>query len=211
MAYVVGEACIKCKYTDCVAVCPVDCFYEGANSVVINPDECIHCGACEPECPTNAIYDEDDLPAKWVAFKDLNALFSGTKGPGDVDRAGFPKAVLKVLDNGTFKTPKRPRWKAQTPPPRSKRSSKTSIPPARPDSRPARPTTRRQVQNPAGEAGAFSRRRSRLPRRPRLWAACRRPIGPDSLRAVEPAGGRKSCRAARASQGAGKPCRGPQG
>jgi ferredoxin len=103
MAYVVGEACIKCKYTDCVAVCPVDCFYEGANSVVINPDECIHCGACEPECPTNAIYDEDDLPAKWAAFKDLNALFSGAKGAGDVDRKGFPKAVLKVLDNGAFK------------------------------------------------------------------------------------------------------------
>lgn len=103
MAYVVGEACIKCKYTDCVAVCPVDCFYEGANSLVINPDECIHCGACEPECPTNAIYDEDDLPEKWKAFKDLNALFSGAKGPGDVDRAGFPKAVLAVLDNGSFK------------------------------------------------------------------------------------------------------------
>jgi ferredoxin len=81
----------------------VDCFYEGENSLVINPDECIHCGACEPECPTNAIYDEDDLPEKWKAFKDLNALFSGTKGPGEVNRAGFPKTVLKVLDDGSFK------------------------------------------------------------------------------------------------------------
>ena len=56
MTYVVGEACIKCKYTDCVAVCPVDCFYEGANSLVINPDECIDCGVCEPECPVDAIF-----------------------------------------------------------------------------------------------------------------------------------------------------------
>ena len=103
MAYVVGEACVKCKYTDCVAVCPVDCFYEGENCLVINPDECIHCGACEPECPTNAIYDEDDLPAKWKPFKELNALFSGAKGPAEVDRAGFPKTVLKVLEDGSFK------------------------------------------------------------------------------------------------------------
>jgi ferredoxin len=103
MAYVVGEACIKCKYTDCVAVCPVDCFYEGENMLVINPDECIHCGACEPECPTNAIYDEDDLPEKWKPFVELNALFSGAKGASDVSRAGFPKAALKVLDESAFK------------------------------------------------------------------------------------------------------------
>ena len=104
MAYVVGEACIKCKYTDCVAVCPVDCFYEGVNTLVINPDECIHCGACEPECPTNAIYDEDDLPEKWKAFKDLNALFSGAKGVDDVETTGFPKSVLAVINNGSFKS-----------------------------------------------------------------------------------------------------------
>jgi ferredoxin len=103
MAYVVGESCINCKYTDCVAVCPVDCFYEGENTVVINPDECIHCGACEPECPTNAIYDEDDLPEKWKAFKDLNALYSGAKSVDEVDRTGFPKTVLAVLNNGSFK------------------------------------------------------------------------------------------------------------
>jgi ferredoxin len=103
MAYVVGETCINCKYTDCVAVCPVDCFYEGENTVVINPDECIHCGACEPECPTNAIYDEDDLPEKWKPFKELNALYSGAKSVDEVDRAGFPKSVLAVLNNGSFK------------------------------------------------------------------------------------------------------------
>jgi ferredoxin len=62
MAFVVTEKCIKCKYTDCVEVCPVDCFYEGENMVVINPDECIDCGVCEPECPIEAIKPEaDDL------------------------------------------------------------------------------------------------------------------------------------------------------
>jgi ferredoxin len=55
MTYVVNDNCIKCKYTDCVEVCPVDCFYEGANMLVIHPDECIDCGVCEPECPVDAI------------------------------------------------------------------------------------------------------------------------------------------------------------
>ena len=55
MTYVVNESCIKCKYTDCVEVCPVDCFYEGENMLVIHPDECIDCGVCEPECPADAI------------------------------------------------------------------------------------------------------------------------------------------------------------
>lgn len=73
MAFVVTEPCIKCKYTDCVDVCPVDCFHEGANMLAIDPDECIDCGACEPECPTNAIFAEDDLPEKWAEYKDLNA------------------------------------------------------------------------------------------------------------------------------------------
>ncbi len=58
MAYVVAEPCIKCKYTDCVEVCPVNCFYEGANFLVIKPEECIDCGACEPVCPTKAIFPE---------------------------------------------------------------------------------------------------------------------------------------------------------
>src|SRR5207244_2942431 len=66
MAYVVADPCVKCKYTDCVAVCPVDCFYEGKNSLAINPDECIDCGACEPECPTTAIFEESELPSKWA-------------------------------------------------------------------------------------------------------------------------------------------------
>ena len=62
MAYVVADPCVKCKHTDCVAVCPVDCFYEGKNSLAIHPDECIDCGACEPECPATAIFEESELP-----------------------------------------------------------------------------------------------------------------------------------------------------
>jgi ferredoxin len=73
MAYIVAEPCIKCKYTDCVEVCPVNCFYEGANFLVIHPDECIDCGACEPVCPTKAIFPESDLPEKWVEYTKLNA------------------------------------------------------------------------------------------------------------------------------------------
>ena len=73
MPYVVAEPCIKCKYTDCVEVCPVDCFYEGPNFLVIHPDECIDCGACEPACPTSAIFPEESLPAKWTEYVALNA------------------------------------------------------------------------------------------------------------------------------------------
>jgi ferredoxin len=76
MAYVVAEPCIKCKYTDCVEVCPVNCFYEGANVLVIHPDECIDCGACEPVCPTKAIFPESDLPEKWAKYKDINAEYA---------------------------------------------------------------------------------------------------------------------------------------
>ncbi|PJE79307.1 Ferredoxin-1 [invertebrate metagenome] len=76
MAFVVGENCIKCKYTDCVEVCPVDCFYEGPNFLVINPDECIDCALCEPECPANAIFPEDELPEEQQAFTELNQQLS---------------------------------------------------------------------------------------------------------------------------------------
>ena len=69
MAYIVTENCIKCKYTDCVEVCPVDCFYEGENFLVINPDECIDCGVCEPECPAEAIVPDTDSKADaWTAL-----------------------------------------------------------------------------------------------------------------------------------------------
>ena len=74
MTYVVTEVCIKCKYTDCVEVCPVDCFYEGANMLVIHPDECIDCGVCEPECPVEAIKpDTEPGLEKWL---ELNAEYA---------------------------------------------------------------------------------------------------------------------------------------
>ncbi|OUI79114.1 hypothetical protein HK18_04215 [Commensalibacter intestini] len=67
MTYVVTENCIRCKYMDCVEVCPVDCFYAGENFLVINPEECIDCGVCEPECPAEAIFpDSDDRSADWL-------------------------------------------------------------------------------------------------------------------------------------------------
>jgi ferredoxin len=76
MTYVVNESCIKCKYMDCVEVCPVDCFYEGENMLVIHPDECIDCGVCEPECPVEAIKpDTEPGLEKWLS---LNAEFAKT-------------------------------------------------------------------------------------------------------------------------------------
>lgn len=72
MAFVVTEPCVKCKFTDCVNVCPVDCFREGANFLVIDPEECIDCGACVPECPAEAIYLDEDVPEKWQEYILLN-------------------------------------------------------------------------------------------------------------------------------------------
>ena len=73
MTHVVTEACIRCRYTDCVDVCPVDCFRAGPNFLVIDPDECIDCAVCIPECPVNAIYTEEDVPEDQRAFTALNA------------------------------------------------------------------------------------------------------------------------------------------
>ena len=72
MTYVVIESCIKCKYTDCVEVCPVDCFYEGPNMLVIHPDECIDCALCVPECPVDAIVPDDEGPEDQLPFIELN-------------------------------------------------------------------------------------------------------------------------------------------
>ena len=76
MTYVVTENCIQCKYTDCAEVCPVECFHEGPNFLVIDPDECIDCAACVPECPADAIFADDDVPSDQRDFTALNAELS---------------------------------------------------------------------------------------------------------------------------------------
>lgn len=76
MPFVVTESCIKCKYTDCVEVCPVDCFHEGPNMLVIDPDECIDCTLCEPECPVEAIMADEDVPDEMQEYIALNEELS---------------------------------------------------------------------------------------------------------------------------------------
>lgn len=76
MAYVVTEPCIKCKHTDCVSNCPVICFHEGANFLVISPEDCIDCGACVDPCPVNAIFPEDEVPEKWRRYIDINKRYA---------------------------------------------------------------------------------------------------------------------------------------
>ena len=80
MAYIVAEPCIKCKYTDCVEICPVLCFHEGENMLVIDPEECIDCGACVDECPVQAIFPEEELPEQWHEYIEINAQF-GSEWP----------------------------------------------------------------------------------------------------------------------------------
>ncbi|MFN5274514.1 MAG: 4Fe-4S dicluster domain-containing protein [Planctomycetota bacterium] len=78
MAHVVTKPCVGCRYTDCVVVCPVECFYEGENMLYIHPDECIDCEACVAECPVEAIFHEDNVPAEWKDYIELNAKESLT-------------------------------------------------------------------------------------------------------------------------------------
>jgi ferredoxin len=106
VTYVVTDSCIKCKYTDCVDVCPVDCFHEGPNFLVIDPEECIDCTLCVAECPVEAIYAEDDVPAGMESFIALNAELSQTwpviierKDPApDADEWGKVKGKLDKLE-----------------------------------------------------------------------------------------------------------------
>ncbi len=104
MTYVVTEACIKCKFTDCVDVCPVDCFYEGANMLIIHPDECIDCGVCEPECPAEAILPDTEGDAdKWVALArehlDAWPVITTKKDPlPDAEEWNGKEGKLELLD-----------------------------------------------------------------------------------------------------------------
>lgn len=103
MAFIVAEPCIKCKYTDCVTVCPVDCFHEGANFLVIDPDTCIDCGACVPECPTKAIFDESDLPDKWKSYVEINARYTKDWPVISEKREGLPEAKQYDPETGDWK------------------------------------------------------------------------------------------------------------
>ena len=107
MTFVVTESCIRCKYTDCVEVCPVDCFHEGPNMLVIDPEECIDCTLCEPECPVDAIYAEEDLPEDQQQFLELNARLSANwpvlaikkDAPSDADDWVDVKDKLQHLES----------------------------------------------------------------------------------------------------------------
>ncbi|KAF0191007.1 MAG: ferredoxin [Gammaproteobacteria bacterium] len=106
MTYVVTENCIKCKYTDCVEVCPVDCFYEGPNFLAIDPEECIDCSLCEPECPVEAIFAEDDCPEDQRHMLELNAelckvwtvITEKKDAPPDADEWNGVTDKLKYLE-----------------------------------------------------------------------------------------------------------------
>ena len=103
MTHVVSDSCIRCKYTDCVDVCPVDCFREGPNMLVIDPDECIDCAVCIPECPVNAIYAEEDLPAGQEHFIKINADLSKLSSWKSITKR---KAALPDADDWKDKTDK---------------------------------------------------------------------------------------------------------
>jgi NAD-dependent dihydropyrimidine dehydrogenase PreA subunit len=96
MTYVIGEPCIDVMDRACVEECPVDCIYEGGRSLYIHPDECVDCGACEPVCPVEAIYYEDDLPEKWQIYTEDNARFFSEVLPGREQSLGSPGGAGKL-------------------------------------------------------------------------------------------------------------------
>ena len=96
MTYVIALPCVDIKDRACVEECPVDCIYEGGRSLYIHPDECVDCGACEPVCPVEAIYYEDDLPEKWSAFTADNARFFAEPLPGQDAPLASPGGAAKL-------------------------------------------------------------------------------------------------------------------
>jgi ferredoxin len=109
VTHVVVDSCIRCKYTDCVTVCPADCFHEGPNMLVIDPDECIDCRACIPECPVNAIFADDELPEELSPFFELNAelanvwpvVTTAKPAPPDADLWKDVPDKLRYLERGS--------------------------------------------------------------------------------------------------------------
>lgn len=99
MAHIVAEPCVACKFTDCVAVCPVECFHEGINFLAIDPDVCIDCTLCVPECPTEAIFAADDLPEKWSEYVEINAKYAAEWPTIEAQKDPLPEAEdLKELE-----------------------------------------------------------------------------------------------------------------
>ena len=96
MTYVIGEPCIDVMDRSCREECPVDCIYEGGRALYINPDECVDCGACEPVCPVEAIYFEDEVPEKWRVHIEDNARFFHSVLPGRTEELGSPGGASKI-------------------------------------------------------------------------------------------------------------------
>ena len=96
MTYVITSACLDIKDMSCIEECPVDCIYEGERMLYIHPDECVDCGACEPVCPVEAIYYEDDLPGKWQVYTGENARFFTGPLPGRAGPLGSPGGAAKL-------------------------------------------------------------------------------------------------------------------
>ena len=105
MTYIVNDSCIGCKYTDCVEVCPVDCFYEGENMLVIHPDECIDCGVCEPECPVDAIQaDSDEGAESWLVLnREMSEVWPNITEKKDAPEDADDFAEVKDKFNKFFK------------------------------------------------------------------------------------------------------------
>ena len=108
MTYVVTDNCIKCKYMDCVEVCPVDCFYEGENMLVIHPDECIDCGVCEPECPADAIFPDTDARSGQMAQVQRRLSPSGRTSRSSASLPPTPKSSTASRTNLIAISPPKP-------------------------------------------------------------------------------------------------------
>ena len=98
MTYVIAEPCVDLKDKACIEECPVDCIYEGGRMLYIHPDECVDCGACEPVCPVEAIFYEDDVPGEWSAYTAANVeFFEGVGSPGGASRIGASERDAEIV------------------------------------------------------------------------------------------------------------------